>query len=75
MRTEVDNWLVVVDGFAASSLRIIFVGQTAAGQEPMGSCAGCLMPFAIFGDRLCDIVKKRKHPCLRRWSMFSSHTG
>ena len=54
MRTEVaDNWLVVVDGFAASSLRIIFVGQTAA---------GCLMPFAIFGERLCDIVKKRKHP-------------
>ena len=56
MRTEVaDNWLVVLDGFAASSLRIIFVGQTAA---------GCLMPFGIFGERLCDIVKKRKHPCL-----------
>ena len=22
------------------------------------------MHFAIFGERLCDIVKKRKHPCL-----------
>ena len=29
MRTEVaDNWIAVVDRFAASSLRMIFVGQT-----------------------------------------------
>ena len=34
------------------------------------------MHFVIFGERLCDVVKKRKHPCLlRRWSMFSSHTA
>ena len=68
MRTEVaDNWLVVVDGFAASSLRIIFVGQTAA---------GFLMPFAIFGERLWDIVRNVNIlVLLRRWSMFSSHTA
>ena len=22
------------------------------------------MHFAIFGERLCEVVKKRKHPCL-----------
>ena len=54
MRTEVaDNWIAMVDRFAASSLRMIFVGQT-----------GLLMHFADFGERLCDIVKKCKHPCL-----------
>ena len=66
MRTEVeDNWFAVVDGFAASSLRMLFVGQT-----------GLWMHFADFGERLCDIMKKCKHPCLiRHWSMFSSHTA
>ena len=66
MRTEVeDNWFAVVDGFAASSLRMLFVGQT-----------GLWMHFAVFGERLCDIMKKCKHPCLiRHWSMFSSHTA
>ena len=66
MRTEVaDNWIAVVDRFAASSFRMIFVGQT-----------GLLMHFADFGESLCDIVKKCKHSCLiRHWSMFSSHTA
>jgi len=32
MRTEAaDNWFAVVDRFAASSLRMIFVGQTTGG--------------------------------------------
>ena len=47
MRTEVeDNWIAVVDRFAASNLSMIFVGQT-----------GLLMRFADFDERLCDIVK------------------
>ena len=34
------------------------------------------MYFADFGERLCDIVKKYKHPCLTSWwSMFTSHTA
>ena len=51
----------MVDRFAASSLRMIFDSQT-----------GLLMDFADFGERLCNIVKKCKHPCLiHHWSMFS----
>ena len=53
MRTEVaHNWIAMVDRFAASSLRVIFIGLTEL-----------LMDFADFGERLCDIVKKCKHPC------------
>ena len=49
MRTEVaDNWFAVVNRFTATSLRMIFVGQT-----------GCRCNHvADFGERLCDIVKK-----------------
>ena len=66
MRTEVtDNWIAMVDRFAASSLRMIFDSQT-----------GLLMDFADFGKRLCNIVKKCKHPCLiHHWSMFSIHSA
>ena len=57
MRTEVaDNWFAVVDRFAASSLRMIFVGQKG--------CKPLQTHFADFGERFCDIVKKCKHPCL-----------
>ena len=68
MRTEVaDNWFAVVDRFAASSLRITFVSQTAAG------CRCILLfsarDFAISWRNVNILV------LLRRWSMFSSYTA
>ena len=68
MRTEVaDNWFAVVDRFAACSLRMIFVGQAAAGCR-------CILLFSARGFamswRNVNILV-----LLRRWSMFSSHTA
>ena len=68
MRKEVaDKWFAVVVGFVASSLRIIFVGQTAAG-------CWCILLFSARGFatswRNVNILV-----LLRRWSMFSSHTA
>ena len=68
MRTEVaDKWFAVVVGFVASSLRIIFVGQTAAG-------CWCILLFSARGFatswRNVNILV-----LLRGWSMFTSHTA
>ena len=65
MRTEVaDNWFAVVDRFAASSLRMIFVER---------GCKRILLiserGFAISWRNVNILV------LFRRWSMFSSHTA
>ena len=65
MRTEVaDNWFVEVDKFAASSLRMIFVGQRGGKHILRISARG----FAISWRNVNILV------LFRRWSMFSSHT-
>ena len=66
MRTEVaDNCFAVVDRFAASSLRIIFVGQTGWRSILLMSARG----FHISWKNVNVLV------LLPRWSMFSSHTA
>ena len=66
MRTEVaDNWFAVVDRFAASSLRMIFVGQRGCKRILLISARG----FAISWRNVNILV------LFRRWSMFSSQTG
>ena len=65
MRTEVaDNWLVEVDRFVASSLRMIFVGQRGCKHMLLISAGG----FAISWRNVNILV------LFRYWSMFSSHT-
>ena len=67
MRTEVaDNWFAVVDRFvAASSLRMIFVGQTGCRCILLISARG----FATSWRNVNILV------LLRGWSMFTSHTA
>ena len=67
MRTEVaDNWFAVVDRFvAASSLRMIFVGQTGCRCILLISARG----FATSWRNINILV------LLRGWSMFTSHTA
>ena len=66
MRTEVaDNWFAEVDRFAASSLRMIFVGQRGCKRILLISARG----FAISWRNVNILV------LFRRWSMFSSHTA
>ena len=64
MRTEVaDNWFAEVDRFAASSLRMIFVGQRGCKRVLLISARGSAISW-----RNVNIIA-----LFRRWSMFSSH--